>query len=82
MNTLKSKKHIHRYGRNDGTQYPTLSYDGKPSPDNPRTPTFVPHSGVLPMGYHRRSLFVRKFVVDIFYLDYKGLFVYVSIIPK
>ena len=25
----------------------TLSYDGGPSPDNPRTPTFVPHSGVL-----------------------------------
>ena len=25
-----------------------LSYDGNPSPDNHRTPTFVPHSGVLP----------------------------------
>jgi hypothetical protein len=25
----------------------TLSFDGKPSPDNPRTPTLVPRSGVL-----------------------------------
>ena len=24
-----------------------LSFDGKPSPDNPRTPTLVPRSGVL-----------------------------------
>ena len=27
--------------------FATLPYDGVPSPDNPRTPTFVPHSGVL-----------------------------------
>ena len=26
----------------------SLSYDGNPSPDHHRTPTFVPHSGVLP----------------------------------
>ena len=31
-----------------------LSFDGKPSPDNPRTPTFVPHFGVL-----AKTLFVR-----------------------
>jgi hypothetical protein len=30
----------------------TLSFDGKPSPDNPRTPTLVPRSGVLTMVVH------------------------------
>ena len=33
---------------NDEDAMDTLSYDGNPSPDNHRTPTFVPHSGVLP----------------------------------
>ena len=34
----------------------TLSFDGKPSPDNPRTPTLVPRSGVLTLPNHTIDL--------------------------
>ena len=33
-----------------------LSYDGKPSPDNPRTPTFVPNFGVLTNDAPKKSV--------------------------
>jgi hypothetical protein len=44
----------------------TLPYDGNPSPDNFRTPTFVPHSGVL-----THPFMIRWFQMDLD--DYYGL---------
>ena len=42
--------------------YVALSFDGKPSPDNPRTPTFsaslTPHFGVLAITFEDKSSLV------------------------
>ena len=39
----------------------TLSYEDKSSSDNPRTPTFVPNSGVLAIYYVTRTSLLRKY---------------------
>ncbi len=40
-----------------------LSFDGKPSPDNPRTPTLVPRSGVLTITFKGKSSPVHMYGV-------------------
>ena len=46
----------------------TLSFDGKPSPDNPPSPSFVPHSGLV--AIHLRKSFLLASGIIQKYLRY------------